>query len=304
MSNTLSVSIIIPNWNGRVLLEQNVHSVLIAAKNAEVIVADDASTDDSVEFLKKTYPHVIVVPSQKRLGFSGNVNNAVAKASGEIVVLLNTDVRPEAGFLDPLREQFTDDRIAAVGCMEKSYEPNTVVLRGRGKASWINGFFIHTRGEVDKTDTAWVSGGSGAYRKHVWDALGGMDPLFNPFYWEDIDLSYQIQKAGYTIVFERKSIVHHFHEVGAIKTSLHPAVVQRIVYRNQFMFMWKNISDFDIWLAHMLWTPIRLVQALVRADWAMIVGYLMAIVRLPAILRSRNSAKIHWRKKDADIFSS
>lgn len=302
MKKKFSVSIVIPNWNGRNLLEKNLPTVIAAAKGAEIIVADDASTDGSVEFLEKYYPKVIIFRSDKQQGFAGNVNSGAAKAAGDIVVLLNTDVRPEQTFLEPLIRRFSDPNVAAVGCLEKSHEKEGIVLRGRGVARWEKGYFIHSRGEVDKEDTAWVSGGSAAFRRSVWNELGGMDTLYNPFYWEDIDLSYSIQKSGYNIVFEKKSVVGHFHDEGKIKTAYSSREVKRIAYRNQFLFQWKNISDTTLWFAHCFWTPIRLFQALIVGNWLMIEGYILAIMKVPALLRSRARASNHWKRKDNQLF--
>ena len=300
----ISVSIVIPNWNGKDLLEKNVPSVIAASAGAEIIVSDDASVDGSVELLKKKFPQIRVVQNLTQQGFAGNVNSGVAKASGDIVILLNTDVRPEKGFLAPLLSHFADSSIAAVGCLEESHDPDGVVLRGRGVARWTRGYFIHAKGEITKSGTAWVSGGSAAYRRSVWQELGGMDTLYNPFYWEDIDLSYQMQKAGYRILFEKKSVVGHFHEEGKIKTTFTPKDVKRIVYRNQFMFLWKNMSDPGLWLAHCFWTPIRLLQALLRGDVVMLEGYAEAIIKLPAVWASRKRASTYWRITDMDSIPS
>ncbi len=296
---SFTVSVILPNWNGEHLLAKNLPSVLEAAPTAEIIVADDASKDASVELLRKKFPSVIVIENKRQRGFAGNVNSGVARAKGDIVVLLNTDVRPNKGFLEPLLARFLDPHVAAVGCLEESHDLGGVILRGRGVARWIKGYFIHTKGEVTKSDTAWVAGGSSAFRKSVWNELGGMDTIYNPFYWEDIDLSYQMQKAGLRIVFERKSVVGHYHEEGKIKTSFTPSDITRIAYRNQFIFLWKNISDPGLWVAHCVWTPIRLVQALIQGDFLMLQGYFEAIMKLPAVWPSRKRASRHWRLTDA-----
>ncbi len=295
----ISLSIVIPNWNGKELLEKNLPSIIDAAPSAQIIVADDASVDGSVPLLREKFPDVLVVQNAVRQGFAGNVNSGVAQATGDIVMLLNTDVRPEKGFLTPLLSHFSDPDVAAVGCLEKSHDAGGIVLRGRGVARWTKGYFIHAKGDVNKQDTAWVSGGSAAYRRRVWQELGGMDTLYNPFYWEDIDLSYQILKAGYRIVFEKKSVVGHFHEEGKIKTSFSADDVKRIVYRNQFLFLWKNMSDVSLWCAHCFWTPVRLVQALFSGDFLMLAGYCLALIKLPAVWSSRRKASAHWRKTDA-----
>ena len=299
-----SVSIVLPNWNGERLLEHNLPAVIRSASDAEIIVSDDASSDGSVALLRKNFPSVKVVVNAVRQGFSGNVNSGVAKATGDIVILLNTDVRPEQGFLTPLLAHFSDPKVAAVGCLEESHEKDGLVKRGRGIARWEKGFFIHSRGEVNKSDTAWVSGGSSAYRRSVWRELGGMDTVYNPFYWEDIDLSYQMLKSGYIIKFEPKSVVGHYHEEGKIKTSYTPENVKRIVYRNQFIFLWKNISDPILWMSHCFWMPVRLFQALLHGDFPMLQGYGMMLGKLMAIQKSRMRAEKYWKLRDTEIFSS
>lgn len=296
-----SVSIVLPNWNGEALLNKNLGEVILASNGAEIIVADDASTDDSVLMLKEKFPEVIVVTNRKQQGFSGNVNSGVARATGDIVILLNTDVRPTKNFLDALLPHFDDPSVFAVGCLERSHEKEGIVERGRGLAWWEKGYFIHSKGNVTKGATAWVSGGSGAYRKSMWDEIGGMDTLYNPFYWEDIDLSYTARKAGFQTLFEPKSIVGHFHEEGMIKTRYSDFDVKRIAYRNQFFFIWKNLSDFRILLLHIVWTPVRLLQALFYGDFMMILGFVYALIQLPRILSSRNKAMQLWTRTDGEL---
>ena len=301
MKKAQNVSIVIPNWNGKHLLEKHLRSVLSVLDRGEVLVVDDGSTDDSVAFLKKNFPEVRVVTKDKHEGFASTVNVGVAMAKADIVVLLNTDVEPEKGFLEPLLSHFVDPSVFAVACMDKSKEGDHVILRGRGLTWWEKGFFVHKRGEVDSSDTAWVSGGSSVFRKSIWEALGGMDPLFNPFYWEDIDLSYRARKAGYKVFFESKSIVWHFHEEGMIYQSFSQKLIKTIAYRNQFIFIWKNISDVRLLFSHVFWTPIRLLQVLLHGDIWMLIGYWMALARLPRILASRMKSSAHWKKSDRDL---
>jgi O-antigen biosynthesis protein len=269
-------------------MEKHLTSVLRASLGAEIIVADDMSTDGSVDYLQKNFPSVIVVKRHKHEGFAANINAGVACATGDIVILLNTDVEPELDFLAPLLAHFVDPDVFAVGCLEKSAEAGKTILRGRGIARWEKGYYIHSRGEVDRISTAWVSGGSGAFRRFMWNRLGGMDTLYNPFYWEDIDLSYRARKAGWKTLFEPKSVVRHDHEEGKIKREFTPADVKRIAYRNQYIFIWKNVTDVNILLAHAFWTPIRIIQAMMRGDGLMLEGYLLALLKFSAILQHRN----------------
>lgn len=301
MDKKITVSIVIPNWNGIHLLKKHLKSVIAAAPEAQIIVSDDSSTDGSLEYLRNYFPNVLVVSKAKHEGFAGTVNAGVAKATSDIVVLLNTDVEPEKGFLEPVFTHFRDPDVFAVGCLEKSLENGKIILRGRGLARWINGYYIHKRGEVDKTNTAWVSGGSGAFRRTMWDTLGGMDTLYNPFYWEDIDLSYRARKAGWRTLFEPKSVVHHYHEEGKIVNAFTPGDIKRIAFRNQYIFIWKNVTDPGVFWNHVVWTPIRLLQTILRGDTEMLWGYIFALLKLPEIAAHRFNDYSLYKKRDAAL---
>lgn len=283
MKQKLTVSIVIPNWNGKELLKKHLPVVIKNSNGARIIVVDDCSTDGSLQFLKDYFPHITVVEKEKHEGFASTVNSGVRTADTDIIILLNTDIEPENGYLEPLLSHFSDPHVFAVGCMDKSSENGKIVLRGRGIGWWEKGFYIHKRGEVNKADTSWVSGGSSAFRRSIWNSLGGMDTLFNPFYWEDIDLSYRAVRKGYRILFESKSIVHHYHEAGIIKSQYTSQQIQQIAYRNQFLFIWKNYPSAKILCTHLLFTPLRLFQAIIRGNWTMVKGYVMAAVRLPEL---------------------
>ena len=311
----MDVSIIIPNYNGKDLLQKNLEKLLISCAyyenqtkdKTEIIVVDDASFDGSVDFLHQfastAKTLVKIIQQKKNRGFSSTVNNGVSGADGDVIVLLNTDIVPEKDFLLPLLSHFASSNVFAVGCMDKSVEGDKTVLRGRGVGKWERGFFIHKKGQVNKQTTQWVSGGSGAFIKDIWDKLGGFDPLYNPFYWEDIDLSYRAIKSGYTILFESKSVVTHRHETGAIKMQFSPVTVKVIAYRNQFIFVWKNITDLDLLLSHFIWLPYHFAKAIPRLDIAFYVGFFAAFFRLPNILKSRMIAKKLFTKKDKEVIT-
>lgn len=295
----MKVSIIIPNYNGQELLKKNLPKVIAASINAEIIVVDDYSSDNSLEILKE-FP-VTVIRNEKNLGFSKTVNRGVKESSGEIVVLLNTDVVPQKDFLEPLIAHFKDEKVFAVGCMDKSVEGDKVVLRGRGIGRWQRGFLVHRRGEVNKQDTLWVNGGSGAFRKSIWKKLGGFNTIYSPFYWEDIDLAYRALKSGFAILFESKSIVVHEHEKGSIKKKYSSFQINTFAYRNQILFVWENLTDYSLWCTHLLWLPYHLLKALFRADGAFFLGVFLASLVLPRVILDRVINKQQWVITDEEV---
>lgn len=292
---------VIPNYNGQDLIKKNLPKVLGAVGDAEVIVVDDASTDGSVEVLGGFRSRIEVLRDEKNLGFSSTVNRGVDQAKGEIVVLLNTDVVPEKDFLKPLLPHFKDSLVFGVGCLDKSIENGKIVLRGRGIGKWQRGFLVHSKGEIDRKDTLWVSGGSSAFRKSIWRKLGGFNEIYNPFYYEDIDLSYRALKSGYKILFEAKSIVVHKHEEGAIKKEYLNSYIKTIAYRNQFIFVWENATDLYLQLLHIFFLPYHFLKALVRGDFIFFLGFFKAFILLPKIIKSSFKAQKLFIKKDKEV---
>lgn len=314
----MKLSIVIPNYNGKKLLQKNLPYVFDAAEyflkktnsEVQVIVIDDCSEDNSVESIKYFISSIKqenielkILENERNLGFSSTVNKGVKEASGEIVVLLNTDVVPEKDFLDPLIIHFKDPKIFAVGCMDKSIEGSNIVLRGRGIGKWQRGFLVHARGEIDKADTLWVNGGSGAFRKSIWERLGGFNELYSPFYWEDIDLSYRALKSGYKVLFEPKSIVVHEHEKGSIKKKYSSFQIKTIAYRNQIIFAWNNISDYGLFFTHIFWLPYYIARAIAFGDLPFLFGLIKALTLLPKIVLSRPRLNKYFTKLDQEVIA-
>ncbi len=308
----MDISIVIPNYNGEELLKKNLPKVTESVRdykdNVEVIIVDDCSSDNSIDEIKNqkskiknTNQKLKIITNEKNLGFSSTANRGVKESKGDLVLLLNTDVVPKKGFLDSLVRHFDDPKVFAVGCMDKSVESGKIVLRGRGVGRWEKGFLVHSRGEVDKTSTLWVSGGSGAFRKSIWEKLGGFDELYNPFYWEDIDLSYRALKSGYKILFEPKSIVMHEHEKGAIKSKYNISQVKRIAYRNQFIFVWKNVTDINLQFSHVFWLLYYFIKAFINRDWVFFAGFTKAFMLFPKIIKSILRAQKLFVKSDKEI---
>lgn len=297
------ISIIIPNWNGRELLEKHLPIVLSLTKGAEVIVVDDCSTDSSLEYLESLDKHVIVVEQKEHKGFSSTVNNGVRASTRPLLLLLNTDIEPEKGFLRAVFPHFQDPLVFAVGLMDKSVEGETITLRGRGTSSFQRGMYVHSKGEVSHSSTAWVSCGSGVFSKEIWNRIGGLDELFNPFYWEDIDLSYRARKAGYRLIFEPNSYVLHKHDQGAIKSSTQPEEIQKIAFRNQLFFIWKNITDVRLMSMHLVLLPYHIIRPLLGGNSMFLLGFIAAFAQLYRCIRKRKEVQKVWKLSDSEIIT-
>src|SRR3989344_5930895 len=300
----MTVSIVIQNYNGKALLVKNLPKVLAVAPQTEIIIVDDSSTDGSVEFLKKNFPKIKLIEKVQNHGFATSVNLGVRAAKGDIVFLLNSDAVPEKGFLTPILENFKhNEQLFAIGCLDKSIEGERIIERGRGIGRFERGFLAHGRGEINQSNTLWASGGSSAFRKHIWEQLGGMDEVFDPFYWEDIDLSYRALKSGFEVVFESKNVVTHSHEEGSIAKSFSSTEIKIISYRNQILFVWKNITDRNYYLNHFMWLPYHLLRSLFTGEGVFVRGLLEALRKLPKIMEARRKAQKLFTRTDAQVLS-
>ena len=283
----MKVSVIIPNFNGAELLKKNLPKVLAAGAD-EVIVVDDASSDDSVQVVKR-FSQVKLIKNQKNLGFVNSVNRGVNRSIGDVVVLLNTDVTPEKNFLKPVLPYFKNNKIFAVTFTEPQFS--------WASASFVDGFIVHHPGPRQNTPhiSFWASGGSAAFAKDKWQKLGGMDPIYGPFYWEDIDISYRAQKRGWETWWEPQSVVVHEHGA-TIDKYFNKNFKDYIATRNQLIFIWKNITDPKLFNQHRA----SLLRKLAKGQmWR---TFLATLTKTWPILEKRGKEKIKAKISDEEIF--
>lgn len=217
------LSVVILNWNGRRHLERYLPSVVAHTEgDAEVVVADNGSTDDSLQWLRLNYPDVRVIRLDRNYGFAGGYNRALREVESEYVLLLNSDVEVTAGWWQPLVEVLdTESDVAAVA-------PKLLADMERTKfeyAGAAGGFIDYLgypfcRGRIlsnveedrgqydDRRDIFWASGAAMCCRREVFESLGGFDEDFFA-HMEEIDLQWRMQLAGWRIVVEPKSVVYH-----------------------------------------------------------------------------------------------
>lgn len=308
----MKINVVIPNYNGSDLISKNLPSVLDSLKSYSdsiITIVDDGSEEKDYQKLKDFISSlnntikIDLIRHEKNKGFSSAVNKGALALDAELLVILNSDVSPEEGFLAPVIKDFeNNNKLFGVGCLDKSEEEKgKIVLRGRGIGFWKRGFVVHKKGETDKSNTFWVSGGSSIIRAKLFKYFGGYDEIYNPFYWEDIDLSYRAKKAGYELMFENKSVVTHRHSEGSIRKHYSKSSITKIAYRNQFIFVWKNITDTSLILSHFVFLPYHLFWAILRLDPAFFEGFFLALMRLPDIIKRRNKQKREYSKKDFEL---
>ncbi|MBG99706.1 MAG: glycosyl transferase [Solibacterales bacterium] len=254
------VSVVIPTWNGYDHLVRNLPSVLEALSedsNHEIIVVDNASTDGTHEMLNRLFPEVHVLRLESNLGFGGGSNAGFRAAQHNIVVLLNNDMSVKKDFLAPLLDGFRDPRVFAVSSQIFFSDPSkrreeTGLTQGR----WCNGRLSvgHVADDeiCDLFPTFYAGGGSSAYDRQKFLTLGGFDPLWEPFYLEDTDISYNAWKHGWMVLYQPRSIVYHDHR-GTIGRDFSSELIRRTLEKNHLLFAWKNLHDWQLLSEHFGW---------------------------------------------------
>ncbi len=252
LPDTRSASLVIPNWNGRDLLERFLPSWVAAIAGhpgSEIIIVDNGSSDGSAEWVRANYPQVQVLALPENLGFGGGSNAGFREARNDIVVLLNSDMRVEPDFLAPLLAGFTDESVFAVSCqiflgdqtkrreetgLTEGWWQDGALRVGHREDSAVNRLFPCLYG----------GGGSCAFDRRKLLSLGGFDELLAPFYLEDTDLGFMAWKRGWKVLYQPASIVHHEHR-GTIGRSFSTDYIEGVLQKNFILFTWKNIHEWD-----------------------------------------------------------
>lgn len=215
-------AVVILNWNGIKQLQTFLPSVIAHSSQAEIIVADNASTDNSITWLKEFYPQVRIVQLDHNYGYAGGYNEALKYIDAEYLVLLNSDIEVTAGWLDPLIDCFKNNpSIAACQPKIKSFAAKNYFEYAGAAGGYIDQYGIpFCKGRIFKTieiDTNqynasssifWASGACLAIRNRVFKKTGGFDADFFA-HMEEIDLCWTIHRLGYNIEYIPRSVVYH-----------------------------------------------------------------------------------------------
>jgi GT2 family glycosyltransferase len=211
------ISIIIPNYNGKELLERNLPSVYNALKTSdisdfEIIIADDDSKDSSVEFVKSQYPDIILIENKTNYGFGGNCNTGISKACKELVMLLNNDVVLTDGYFTPLLPYF--EKPDTFGVMSRIVGLDSDKIQDGAKyPDYSFGNISPNKNYICSSQSSlyslYLSGANALVDRNKLLELGGFDEIFNPFYLEDVDLGLRAWRTGYKCYYEHNAICRH-----------------------------------------------------------------------------------------------
>ena len=239
------------------MLERFMPSV-VAHSAADVIVADNGSTDDSVAFLQEHYPSVRLLLFDHNFGFAEGYNQALAQLEGyDYYVLLNSDVECTPGWVEPIeRLMDAEPDVAIVQPKLLMYDQKDTFEYAGGAGGYIDSFgYPFCRGRLfntlekdhgqydDQCDVFWATGAALFVRASVWRSVGGLDGDFFA-HMEEIDLCWRVNNAGYRVVYCPQSVVYHVG--GGTLPKSNPFKTQ-LNFRNNLAMLYKNLPSNRLW---------------------------------------------------------
>lgn len=251
------VSVVILNWNGQQHLSNFLPSVKAhACADMELVVADNASTDDSVGWLREHHPDVRIIQLEKNYGFAKGYNEALKQVQANYYVLLNSDVEVTAGWLEPMLKLLeSDERIGACQPKIKMYHDKTSFEYAGAAGGWLDSLgYPFARGRIfdfceqdlgqydDTAEVFWASGAALLVRADLYHRLGGLDEFFFA-HQEEIDFCWRLQLAGYKVMVCPASVVFH---VGGGTLPKGNEWKVFLNFRNNLIMLAKNLPWYQV----------------------------------------------------------
>ena len=248
----MKTAIIILNWNGQKLLEQFLPSVInFSLELVDIYVADNASTDSSIKYIKEFYPSIKIIENSKNEGYAKGYNDALASVDADIYCLLNSDIKVTKDWLTPVLDLFkTDAKTAVIQPKILDFkDPNKFEYAGAGggfidlygypycRGRVFNSLEIDTNQYNDISDIFWASGACFFIRSKIYHQLGGLDEDYFA-HQEEIDLCWRVQNIGYAVKYVGTSTVYHVG--GATLEQANPKKTY-LNFRNSLLNVVKNV---------------------------------------------------------------
>ena len=305
-----SVSVVIPSYNGRKLLEANLPPLKRAAARygapVEIIVVDDAGTDDTAAFLREHHPDVVLLANDRNSGFAETINRGIRAARYDLVLALNNDILVDDELFTRAPGRFTDPELFSVtpNIIDPVRGVNQSITRLEPGICWYATRYLQPSdlpADGREIPLFFASGGATFYDREKLLLLEGFDPIYSPFYVEDVDLSYRGWKAGWRALLEPGTTV--FHETSATILSLHrKRRIKFIGDRNRTIFLWLNVTDPWLIARYFLCLPLSLLYDVVAFRKYKFVGFFRALAYLPRIVAGRRRRRALARVGDRAVF--
>jgi len=310
----MDVSIVIPTWKGRHLLESYLPSVIAAAEVyrrrsgaiVEISVVEDGSGDETAAWLKSSYgTRVSVIEHERNMGFAAACNTGFAAACYRVVLLLNNDVRLKEDCIGPMVEHFSDPLVFAV--TGKMFNQKGDVFCNGGKVARFRRGMWSTYENYDlfpwvKPDASLLSfsaiGAFSAFDRKKYLEIGGFDPLV--FLVEDIEISYRAWKRGWCVKYEPRSIAYH-DASRTIDAHFENRMVDTLSRRNRILMHWMLLHDPSMFRRHVLVLAGRFLVSWLLLDWRFYWGIFSGLGHLSHIRVKRKEARETMVRSDREL---
>jgi len=300
-----SVAVVILNWNGKKFLEQFLPSLILNTRNdAEIIVADNDSTDDSIPYLKLNHPEIRIIRNPDNGGYARGYNLALKEVSADYYILLNSDIEVTPGWIPPvisLMEQ--DDKIAACQPKIRSWHNRSQFEYAGAAGGYIDEFgYPFCRGRMfltmeedtgqynDPVEISWATGACMFVRSELFHRMGGFDEDFFA-HMEEIDLCWRFHNYGYRVMYCPGSTVFHIGGGTLPKASFRKTYLN---FRNNFMLLYKNLPSkflFRVFAARLILDGIAAGKFLIQGGfldfWAVARAHISFYQSLPSLRKKR-----------------
>jgi len=282
MSKDKKIAIVILNWNGVKLFPDYLPSVIKNSKgeNIEIIVADNGSTDNSIEYLKANFPEVALLALKENYGFAKGYNVALNQIDADYFVLLNSDVKVNPNWIQPCIHHFEqDEKIVAVQPKVLSFNKPELFEYAGAAGGFIDKFgYPFCRGRIldhvekdenqynQSSEIFWATGACMFVRAEAFKNAGGLDADFWA-HMEEIDLCWRWKNQGYKIVYEPSSVVYHLGG-GSLEYG-NPKKVY-LNFRNNLYMLYKNLPKknfLPLFLSRMILDGVAAAKFLVGTEF-------------------------------------
>ncbi len=242
----MNISVVIPNWNGKDEIGKCIDSLLTQSLEPHIIVVENGSTDGSLEFLQKNYPQIELVVNQKNLGFAGGVNSGIQRAldsGAEYIALLNNDAVADKDWLKHLAAVLDEHpKVGIATCKLLNADKSRVDSTGDFYTTWGLPYprdrNVSAESAQNKAGEVFgASGGASIYRTSMLREIGLFDKDFFAYY-EDVDISFRAQLAGWKVFYEPKAEAYHQQGVSSNKIK---GFTTYQTFKNFPLLFWKNI---------------------------------------------------------------
>jgi len=297
------VSIIVLNYNGRHYLERCLPSINAQDyKQVEIIVVDNDSTDDSVNWLQQHHPHITIIQNSENFGFCIANNIGIRQSRGDYIILLNNDTELDSGFLSAMVATANSAEDVGMVASQILFDHDPTRLDSAGievdyaGMAWNRHLGLPVADEpTTPIDVFGPSAAAGLYKRAMLNQIGILDEDYF-IYYEDVDLAWRAQKAGWRCIYQPQAKVRHIHSG---TTGQWPAHKAYLLGRNKLRTMIKNYPTHKLW-QHL---PLIIFYELAAILYGLLLmrqitplkGRLMALQELPQYLAKRRSIKQYQR---------